>query len=43
MAHAWLALADQADKNCQAPTLVCETLEPHQPVQQQRQPQSKKG
>ena len=39
MAQAWLALADQHDKNNRT-TLIYETPEPRQPViQQQQQPQ----
>jgi hypothetical protein len=42
MAHSWLALADQNDKNSQT-MLVYETPEPRQQVaQQQQQPQPKK-
>jgi hypothetical protein len=41
MAHAWLALADQNDKNSQV-TLVYETPEPRRRVvQRQQQPQPK--
>jgi hypothetical protein len=40
MARSWRLLADQADKNSQAATLVYETPEPNQHVaQQQQQPQ----
>jgi hypothetical protein len=43
MAQAWLALAEQADKNSDAPTLVYETPESReQPMQQQQQPQPKR-
>jgi hypothetical protein len=43
MAQVWLALAEQAERNREAPTLVYETPEPRQRVmQQQQQPQSKK-
>jgi hypothetical protein len=43
MAQAWLTLADQADKNARAPTLVYETPTPHHQVpQQQQQPQPDK-
>jgi hypothetical protein len=43
MAQLWLGLADQADKNTQAPMIIYETPEPRQPVtQQQQQPQPKK-
>ncbi len=42
MARAWLAIAEQADKNSQT-TLVYETPEPRRHVvQQQQQPQPKK-
>jgi hypothetical protein len=42
MARAWLALADQHDKNSRI-TLIYETPEPHRQVaQQQQQPQPKK-
>jgi hypothetical protein len=40
MAHAWLALANQNDKNSQV-TLVYETPEPRRHVVQQQQPQPK--
>jgi hypothetical protein len=44
MAQAWLVLADQAEKNSTAPTLVYETPGPRQQVaQQQQQPHAKKG
>ena len=40
MARAWLVLAEQADKNIHAPTLVYETPEqPQHVIQQQQQPQ----
>jgi hypothetical protein len=43
MAHAWLVLAEQADRNSDVPTLVYETPEqPQRVAQQQQQPQSDK-
>jgi hypothetical protein len=40
MAHAWLVLAEQADRNSDVPTLVYETPEqPQRVAQQQQQPQ----
>jgi hypothetical protein len=40
MARAWLVLAEQADRNIHAPTLVYETPEqPQRVIQQQQQPQ----
>jgi hypothetical protein len=40
MAHAWMVLAEQADRNSDAPTLVYETPEqPQRVAQQQQQPQ----
>jgi hypothetical protein len=40
MAHAWLVLAEQADRNSDVPTLVYETPEqPQRVVQQQQQRQ----
>ena len=38
MAKAWMALADQAERNRET-ILVYETPDPQQPVQQQQQPQ----
>jgi hypothetical protein len=42
MAQQWIVLADQADRNSKASTIVYETPEPRQPdAQQQQQPQPK--
>ncbi|MGB7175847.1 MAG: hypothetical protein WBD33_03265 [Xanthobacteraceae bacterium] len=39
IAQAWLALAEHAEKNVQAPTAVYETPEQQPVIQQQQQPQ----